>query len=112
MPQIIIIIVRARCADAAVAAAVHHPAAGPGEAAAAVAAQLPRRPPGGGRPQGAHQPARAQRGGDRPRPLALPLQPRPLPRRQAHHLRPGRRYETLCSLAPVLRQYHMNCRAV
>lgn len=33
----------------------------------------------------------AERGGGGPRTLALPLQHRPLPRRETHHLRSGRR---------------------
>ena len=38
-----------------------------------------------------HKPAGPQRGRHRPRTLALPLQHRPLPGRQAHHLCPGKK---------------------
>ena len=64
---------RARSADAAESPALHHHAEG-----------------GAGQVE-AGEPPGAERGGDRPRTVALPLQHRPVPRRQAHHVRAGRR---------------------
>ena len=39
--------------------------------------------------EASHQPAGVERGGDRQRALPLPLQHRPLPGRQTHHIRSG-----------------------